>query len=125
MNAKILIFIFISISIAACTNLKDKTKVGFLVHTLNDERWKIERDVFTDIIEQNGGQVFFNNAEQNERVQYHQAKKMIEEGVDAIVIVPVNSKTAASIARLCAENDVKIIAYDIIIDNCDLDLYVS
>ncbi|HKK63499.1 MAG TPA: substrate-binding domain-containing protein [Bacteroidales bacterium] len=119
------IFLSLVFIITACGDLNDKTKVGFMVHTLNDERWSIERDVFTSVIEQDGGEVLFSNAEQNERAQFHQAKKMIDAGVDAIVIVPVNSKTAASISRLCAKNDVKIIAYDIIIDNCDLDLYVS
>lgn len=125
MKKNLHLFLFLVFIISACGDMNHKTKVGFMVHTLNDERWAIERDVFTSVIEQNGGEVSFSNAEQNERTQFHQAKKMIDEGVEAIVIVPVNSKTAASIARLCAENDVKIIAYDIIIDNCDLDLYVS
>lgn len=103
----------------------DSVSAGFLVHTLQDERWAGERDAFTAKFESLGGQVLFENAEQDERNQFHLAKKMIDEGVDVLVVVPVNSKTAASIARLCQQNGVKIIAYDIIIENCDLDMFIS
>lgn len=109
----------------SCTSSKQNFKVGFLVHTLGDERWAVERDVFEAKIKQLGGDFLFNNAEQDERKQYHQAKDMIDQGIDVLVIAPVNSKTAASIARLCDDNAVKIIAYDIIVENCNLDLYVS
>lgn len=109
----------------SCNKTNSNLSVGFLVHTLDDERWSIEHDVFTKKVNEMGGEVKFENANQDERVQYHQAKQMIDGGIDVLVVVPVNSKTAASIARLCRKNGVKIIAYDIMIDNCDLDLYVS
>lgn len=126
MKVKLLLAIFVIGFLGnSCKKEKTDLSVGFLVHTLNDERWAIERDTFTKKINEMGGQVQFENASQDERVQYHQAKKLIDEGIDVLVIVPVNSKTAASIARMCKKNKVKIIAYDIIIDNCDLDLYVS
>lgn len=101
-------------------------RAGFVVHTLQDERWKIERDAFTAKFTALGGEVFFEDANLDDRNQYHLVKKLIEEkGIDVLVIVPVNSKTAASIARLCHENGVKVISYDIIIENCDLELFAS
>lgn len=126
MKVRVLILIFIlGFLNYSCKKMNTTLSAGFLVHTLDDERWSIERDVFTEKINELGGEVKFENANQDERVQYHQAKQLIDEGIDVLVIVPVNSKTAASIARMCQKNKVKIIAYDIIIDNCDLDLYVS
>ena len=126
MKAKILFLIFfLSILGCSCKRKYSSLTAGFIVHTLQDERWAIERDVFTQKINEIGGEVKFENANQDERVQYHQAKQLIDEGIDVLVVVPVNSKTAASIARLCQKEKVKIIAYDIMIDNCDLDLYVS
>ncbi len=109
----------------SCKNNSNSVKVGFLVHTLNDERWAIERDIIVEYISEQGGAVLFNNAENNERLQYQQALEMIKQGVDVLIISPVNSKSAASIVRMCHTNKVKVIAYDIIIENSDLDLYVS
>jgi len=101
-------------------------KAGFVVHTLQDERWLIERDAFTAKFTDLGGTVFFEDANQDDRNQYHLVKSLIDkEGIDVLVLVPVNSKTAASIARLCHENGVKIISYDIIVENCELDLFAS
>ena len=126
MNVRVFILIlFFGFLNYSCKKMNNNLSAGFLVHTLQDERWSIERDVFTKKINEMGGEVKFENANQDERVQYHQAKQLIDEGIDVLVIVPVNSKTAASIARLCKKNKVKIIAYDIMIDNCDLDLYIS
>lgn len=127
MSKSILNFFLIVLVVVAssCSKNSNSVKVGFLVHTLNDERWAIERDNLIDQIGEFGGKVLFNDAENDERVQYHQAVEMINKGVEVLIVSPVNSKTAASIVRLCHENKVKVIAYDIIIENADLDLYIS
>jgi D-xylose transport system substrate-binding protein len=119
------ILLFSILFFPSCNRSGRSFTAGFLVHTLQDERWAIERDAFTAKAKELGGKVIFENAEQDERNQYHLAKKMISEGIDVLVIVPVNSKTAASISRLCSENGVKLIAYDIIVENSPLDLYIS
>jgi D-xylose transport system substrate-binding protein len=124
LSALILILLLLT-SQYSCIKTGGSFKAGFLVHTLQDERWAIERDAFTAKVTELGGSVLFDNAEQDERNQYHLAKKMISEGIDVLVLVPVNSKTSASISRLCADNGVKLIAYDIIVENCPLDLYIS
>jgi D-xylose transport system substrate-binding protein len=121
-----IVAIFATLLFSGCTSTNSSIKAGFLVHTLQDERWSIERDAFTARFTELGGSVVFENANQDERNQYHIAKKLIEEeNIKVLVIVPVNSKTAASIVRLCHDNNVKVIAYDIIIENSDLDLFVS
>lgn len=116
---------FLVFILQACQNTVGGFTAGFLVHTLDDERWAIERDIFTKRVKELGGNVLFENAQQDERMQLHLAEKMIESGIDVLVVVPVNSKTAASIARLCEKNKVKLIAYDIMIDNCKPDLFIS
>jgi D-xylose transport system substrate-binding protein len=126
--SKIIVFIllaFLVLVTCSCSQNSNSVTVGFMVHTLQDERWSIERDIIIDQISKLGGKVLFNNAENDERLQYHQAVEMINKGVQVLIVSPVNSKTAASIVRLCHENGVKIIAYDIIIENSKPDLYIS
>ena len=120
-----LFVVLFTVILQSCQNTGSSFRVGFIVHTLADERWAIERDVFTKRINELGGSVLFENANQDERVQYHQAEQMIESGVDVLVVVPVNSKTSASIARLCKKKRVKLISYDIMIDNSEPDLFIS
>lgn len=109
-------------TLISCGKSDNSFRVGFLLHSLSDQRWSIEQDIFTQQIESLGGKVVSSFADNDERKQYHLAEEMINEGVKVLVVVPVNSNSAASIARLGKKNNVKIIAYDIIIDNCDLEM---
>jgi D-xylose transport system substrate-binding protein len=45
--------------------------------------------------------------------------------VDVLVVVPHNSKTAATIVSAAHRTGVPVIAYDRMIEDCDLDLYMS
>jgi D-xylose ABC transporter substrate-binding protein len=57
--------------------------------------------------------------------QFDQAKAMLDKGVDVLVIVPANSEAAAAIVKLAHRYEVPVISYDRLIQNCDLDYYVS
>jgi D-xylose transport system substrate-binding protein len=58
-------------------------------------------------------------------LQIRQADEMIAQGAKVLVINPVNFNTAAEIIRKAHKNNVKVIAYDRIIRNCNLDFYLS
>ena len=50
---------------------------------------------------------------------------MLEKGVDVLVIFPVNLTTSAAIVREANKRNVKVIAYESLIQNCNLDYFVS
>lgn len=102
-----------------------KFKVGLSLATLAEERWKIDRDLFIEEIEKLGGEVIVAAANGDENLQNSQAENLITQGVDVLVVVAQNGETASAIVASAHEATIPVIAYDRMIKNCDLDLYVS
>jgi D-xylose transport system substrate-binding protein len=65
------------------------------------------------------------SADYDDKLQINQAKELIKNGVKVLVVNCLNLNTAAAIIREAHENNVKVIAYDRIIRNCDLDYYLT
>lgn len=117
----ITIFLF-----AGCSLQKDKNvKVGFLIHALDSERWENDRDFLVQKVEELGGTVIVDIADNDADKQLAQAKKMLANGVEVLVVVPVDQFAAADIVNEAHAKDVKVISYDRLIKNCKLDYYVS
>ncbi|MCG6188834.1 sugar ABC transporter substrate-binding protein [Maribellus maritimus] len=103
----------------------DEVKVGFLIHALDKERWENDRDFFVEKVQELGGTVEVRIAENDAGKQLEQAKELLANGVDVLVIVPVDQFAAADIVNEAHTKDVKVISYDRLIKNCKLDFYVS
>ncbi len=102
-----------------------KIKIGFSMDTLKEERWQRDRDLFVKAAEGLGAEVLVQAANSNDQVQIQQAENLLTQGVDVLVVVPHNSQVAAAIVESAKRQNVPVIAYDRMITNCDLDLYVS
>ncbi|NLG85350.1 MAG: sugar ABC transporter substrate-binding protein [Firmicutes bacterium] len=102
-----------------------KFKVGLSMATLAEERWKVDRDLFKAEIEKLGGEVIVAAANGDENLQNSQAENLITQGVDVLVVIAQNGETASAIVNSAHKSKVPVIAYDRLIKNCDLDLYVS
>jgi D-xylose transport system substrate-binding protein len=99
--------------------------IGFLLPNLTDGRYPKDCDYFIKKIRQLGGKVEIGDAHNDPKLQEEQARQMIEKGVKIIVICAVNQNLAASIVRLVHDYGVKVIAYERLIQNCDLDYLVT
>ena len=100
-------------------------KIGFLIPNLKVDRYAKEKVFFTERIVQLGGEALVASAENDDMLQIKQAKDMIAQGADVLVINSINRFTAAAIVRIANEEGVKVIAYDRLISNSDLDYYIS
>jgi len=107
-----------------CTD-KDPVKVGFLIHALDKERWENDRDFFVEKVRELGGEVMVRIADNDTKKQLDQANELLTNGVDVLVIVPVDQFAAAQIVDNAKAKNVKVISYDRLIKNCSLDYYVS
>ncbi len=103
----------------------EPVKIGFLIHAFDKERWENDRDCFVSKVKELGGNVIVKDAGNNAEVQMKQANELFEEGVAVLVIVPVDQFAAAKIVKEAHRNGVKVISYDRLILNCNLDYYVS
>jgi D-xylose transport system substrate-binding protein len=108
-----------------CTQKDSTIEVGFLVHAFDNERWENDRDYFVKSVEELGGTVKVMDANNDADKQLLQAKELLANGIDVLVVVPVDQFAAAEIVKEAHTRDVKVISYDRLIKNCTLDFYVS
>jgi len=108
---------------AGCAN--KHPKIGLLVHSFETQRWQNDQKYFVDAVKQLGGVALVKVADNNANKQLEQARELINEGIQVLVVIPVNQSTAASIVNMAHEKDIPVIAYDRLINNCRLDYYVS
>ena len=112
--------------IGACTSeRKEDVKVGLLLHALDIERWENDRDFLVEKVEEQGGTVIVQVADNDASKQLAQAKELLANGVDVLVVVPVDQFAAAEIVEEAHKHNIKVISYDRLIKNCKLDYYVS
>ena len=100
-------------------------KIGFLVHDLVSERWQKDMNFFVNRITELGGIPVTKNAFGDVQTQIAQLKELIDQGVKVIAIVPVDGKALVDMVDYANEKGVKIIAYDRLIKNCNIDYYIS
>lgn len=106
-------------------NCREKTRIGLLMDNYEVERWQRDKDLFVARINELGGEVLVEVANSNPRLQFEQAQKLLDQGVDALVIIPVDLNDAARIVALAHKYKVRVLSYDRLIRNCRLDLYIS
>lgn len=118
-------FFIFCISILSSCQLGQKPKVGFLLSNLVQDRYQKEKIYFSTHMSELGGEALIESANYDDKLQIQQAKNMISNGVKVLVVNPVNLYTAAEIVRIAHDNHIKVIAYDRLISNSNLDYYLS
>uniref|UniRef100_UPI003217BA67 sugar ABC transporter substrate-binding protein n=1 Tax=uncultured Draconibacterium sp. TaxID=1573823 RepID=UPI003217BA67 len=128
MNYQVKLFILIflaSLFIGGCAQKDEPVEVGLLIHAFDRERWGNDRDYFVESVQELGGTVKVKDAKNDANKQLAQAKELLANGVDVLVVVPVDQFAAAEIVKEAHAHNVKVISYDRLIKNCKLDFYVS
>ncbi|MCX6149502.1 MAG: substrate-binding domain-containing protein [Ignavibacteriales bacterium] len=104
---------------------KMKIKIGFLMETYDLDRWIRDEQAFTQRANKLGGEVFRAVADGDQDRQNNQADGFLTKGVNALVVVPRNLGTAARIVKSAHEKNVPVVAYDRLIRDSDVDMYVT
>ncbi len=104
---------------------KSKLTIGFSLGTRREERWLRDQELFTKDVKELGGTVNIKFSNNDSGLQMSQAENLIMQGVDILVVVPTDGKAAAGIVAMAHHEGIKVIAYDRLIMNCDLDFYIS
>jgi D-xylose transport system substrate-binding protein len=122
---KISSIVFLSLFILGGCTKNDPVKVGFLIHALDKERWENDMDFFVEKVRELGSDVVVRIADNSMEKQLEQANELMDNGVDVLVVVPVDQFQAAAIVENAHKNNIGVISYDRLIKNCNLDCYVS
>jgi len=107
------------------TSCSHTTKVGFLMDKSKEGRWIKDKEVFINSVMKSGGEVVFRATDIDNLNQYELAKEMFKEGIDVLVIIPTDLNEAAKIVAVANKEGIKVIAYERLIKNCNLDFFIS
>lgn len=103
----------------------NKIKVGFSVASFQEERWLTDRDIFVAKCKELGGEVIVQSANGDENLQVEQCKKLLNQNIDVLVIIPQDSEKAAVIVNEANKLSIPVVAYDRLIRNCSVDAHVT
>ncbi len=102
-----------------------KIKVGFILSTMQEERYQRDKAVFEQTLQRLGGEVVFASCNNNEQTQAAQVDNVLSQDVKVLVIQPVNGDTAAGLVKQAKEDGVLVVDYDRLIRNAPIDYYVT
>jgi D-xylose transport system substrate-binding protein len=100
-------------------------RIGFSMDTLKEERWQRDKRLVEQRAREVGAELDVQVANGDDAVQTKQADNMLTKGVDVLIVAPHNGEIAASIVEAAHRKGVPVIAYDRLIRNSDVDLYIS
>jgi len=102
-----------------------KIKIGFSFEAMKGERWQTDLTSFTARAKQLGAQVISSDAGGDDDRQLQQVQDMIKSGIKVLVLLPHDTSKASRMVDAAKAANVKVISYDRLALNSDVDLYIS
>ncbi len=99
--------------------------IGLSLDTLKEARWQNDRDFFVKRATELGAHVDVQSANSDDGQQIRDVESLLTSGAKIIVIAPHDGVAMAKAVEMAHKAGVPAIAYDRLIKNCDLDLYLS
>lgn len=103
----------------------DSIQIGLSFDSFVIERWQRDRDVFVSTANELGAQVNVQNANGDYKEQIAQIEYFIEKEMDVIAIIATDSDAMSEVVKKAKNAGIKVIAYDRLILNADVDLYIT
>ncbi|GKX30292.1 D-xylose ABC transporter substrate-binding protein [Vallitalea longa] len=103
----------------------DTIKIGLSIDSLVIERWQRDRNIFVAKAKELGAEVLVLNANEDNDTQIKQIRYLIDQDVDVLVIIPYDKNGITEVIKSARKKGIKVISYDRLIVNADVDYYVS
>src|SRR5277367_5339588 len=100
-------------------------KIGFSIEDMKGERWQTDLNSFEARAKQLGAEVISRDAGGDDDLQFKQVQDMIKAGIKVLVLLPHDNAKASRMVDAAKAANVKVISYDRLVLNSDVDLYVS
>ncbi len=104
---------------------EQKIQIGMSFDSFVIERWQRDRDVFVSMAKELGADVNVQNANGDLEEQKKQIDYFIKKDMDVIVIIGIDSEGLRDSVQKAKDAGIKVIAYDRLITDADVDLYIS
>lgn len=125
LKSKLLAVAAATLMVFSHSALAKDLKIGMSIDDLRLERWQKDRDIFVNKAEALGAKVFVQSANGDATAQISQIENMLNKDIDVLVIIPFNGEVLSNVISEAKKEGVKVLAYDRLINNADLDFYVS
>lgn len=100
-------------------------KIGFSMDTLKEARWQVDKDSFVARAKELGAQVEVQSANSDDTQQMKDVQSLLASGVNVLVIAAHDGKAMAKAVSLANKEGVPVIAYDRLIYDSNVDVYLS
>jgi D-xylose transport system substrate-binding protein len=98
-----------------------KPKIAFLLKTMQEQRYELDKSEFTKAAEKLGAEVMFAAAGNDEERQIQEVEAALQDGAKVLVLQPVNTGTAGALVAMAHGKGVRVIGYDSMLTNGPLD----
>lgn len=102
-----------------------KIQIGLSFDSFVIERWQRDRDVFVSVAKELGAEVNVQNANGVVEEQKRQIDYFIQKEMDVIVIIAIDPSSLRESVSKAKAAGIKVVSYDRLIDDTDVDLYIS
>lgn len=103
----------------------DQVQIGMSFDSFVIERWQKDRDVFVSTAKELGAEVNVQNANGDIDSQIEQIRYLISKKVDVLVVICIDSNSLSQVIQEAKAEGIKVIAYDRLIMDGNVDLYIS
>lgn len=103
----------------------DRIQIGLSFDSFVIERWQRDRDVFVSTAKELGADVNVQIASGDIKNQIDHMEYFIEKNMDVIVVIPTDADLLKETVLKAKQKGIKVIAYDRLIKNSNVDLYIS
>lgn len=112
---------------ATSTDKKDDGKIviGLSLPTQREERWVRDKETMENYAKEKGIDLRVQVADTDVAQQASQVENLISQGVKVLILAPADAASSAASVEKAHAAGIKVISYDRLITNCDLDLYMS
>ena len=104
---------------------RNKLQIGFSIEDMKGERWQTDLNSFEVRAKQLGVEVISRDGGGDADRQFQQVQDMIKAGIKVLVLMPRDTTNASRMVDAAKSANVKVISYDRLVQNSDVDLYVS
>lgn len=105
--------------------MDERITIGFCADNLVIERWQRDQEIFQAKAMKEDVDVIVYNANEDNVTQNKQIRLLIDKKVDVMVVIPYDKDGISDAINDAKKAGIKVIAYDRLINNADIDAYVS
>ncbi len=104
---------------------KGGIKVGLSLPTQREERWVRDKIKMEEEAKRLGVDLKVQISDNDAQKQLAQCENLIAQGIKVLILAPHDANSAAAIVEKAHKEGIKVISYDRLVMDCDVDVYIS